>query len=180
MKKVGGLILILAIVAALFFWCYNSYKSIESCSDDMTDNWAKVENACQRRSDIATDLIASYRNFFTNLAVEDFVIAREKAAGISVNFLTEESILQFHQAQNQIVKALDALLEEGVPAESSSDVSGYHQMVSSLEANEIMLSEAQQRFNTSSSLYNNLILKFPANIVAATFGYTARGYLPSD
>lgn len=138
-------------------------------------NWADVENAYQRRSDLIPNLVNTVQGSadFERGTLKDVVEARAKATSVNVdaNNLSEDQIQRFQQAQSGLSSALSRLL---VTVERYPDIKSnqnFLQLQSQLEGTENRISVARTRYNESVQGYNTYIRKFPNNIFAGMFGF---------
>ena len=143
--------------------------------ESVLKNWADVENAYQRRSDLIPNLVSTVEGSadFERGTLTDVIEARAKAT--SVNFdagnLNQEQIQQFQQAQGGLSSALSRLL---VSVERYPDIKSnqnFLQLQSQLEGTENRISVARNRYNEAVRQYNTYIRKFPNNIFAGMFGF---------
>ena len=57
MKK--GLIITIAVVAAILLWGATGYNSLVSMEENVENQWAQVESQYQRRSDLIPNLVST-------------------------------------------------------------------------------------------------------------------------
>ncbi|MDX1721048.1 MAG: LemA family protein, partial [Salegentibacter mishustinae] len=138
-------------------------------------NWADVENAYQRRSDLIPNLVSTVEGSadFERGTLTDVIEARAKATSVNVDAgnLNQEQIQQFQQAQGGLSSALSRLL---VSVERYPDIKSnqnFLQLQSQLEGTENRISVARNRYNEAVRQYNTYIRKFPNNIFAGMFGF---------
>ncbi|HKL36038.1 MAG TPA: LemA family protein [Salegentibacter sp.] len=138
-------------------------------------NWADVENAYQRRSDLIPNLVKTVEGSadFERGTLTDVIEARAKATSVNVDAgnLDPQQIQQFQQAQGGLSSALSRLL---VSVERYPDIKSnqnFLQLQSQLEGTENRISVARNRYNEAVRQYNTYIRKFPNNIFAGMFGF---------
>jgi len=138
-------------------------------------NWADVENAYQRRSDLIPNLVSTVEGSadFERGTLTDVIEARAKATSVNVDAgnLDPQQIQQFQQAQGGLSSALSRLL---VSVERYPDIKSnqnFLQLQSQLEGTENRISVARNRYNEAVRQYNTYIRKFPNNIFAGMFGF---------
>ncbi|PRX40653.1 LemA family protein [Salegentibacter salegens] len=138
-------------------------------------NWADVENAYQRRSDLIPNLVNTVEGSadFERGTLTDVIEARAKATSVNVDAgnLDPQQIQQFQQAQGGLSSALSRLL---VSVERYPDIKSnqnFLQLQSQLEGTENRISVARNRYNEAVRQYNTYIRKFPNNIFAGMFGF---------
>lgn len=143
--------------------------------ESVMKNWADVENAYQRRSDLIPNLVNTVKGSadFERGTLTDVIEARAKATSVNVDAgnLNSEQIQQFQQAQGGLSSALSRLL---VSVERYPDIKSnqnFLQLQSQLEGTENRISVARNRYNEAVRQYNTYIRKFPNNIFAGMFGF---------
>jgi LemA protein len=143
--------------------------------ESVLKNWADVENAYQRRSDLIPNLVSTVEGSadFERGTLTDVIEARAKATSVNVDAgnLNQEQIQQFQQAQGGLSSALSRLL---VSVERYPDIKSnqnFLQLQSQLEGTENRISVARNRYNEAVRQYNTYIRKFPNNIFAGMFGF---------
>ncbi|SFF75097.1 LemA protein [Salegentibacter agarivorans] len=143
--------------------------------ENVSKNWADVENAYQRRSDLIPNLVSTVEGSadFERGTLTDVIEARAKATSVNVDAgnLDPQQIQQFQQAQGGLSNALSRLL---VSVERYPDIKSnqnFLQLQSQLEGTENRISVARNRYNEAVRQYNTYIRKFPNNIFAGMFGF---------
>lgn len=143
--------------------------------EDISGNWAQVENQLQRRYDLIPNLVntvkgyaAQEKEIFTNIAE-----ARSKLAGSGSQ---KETIA----ASGQMESALSRLLVvvENYPNLKSD--ANFRQLQDELAGSENRLSTERRRFNESVKVYNRSIRLFPKSLVAGLFGFDKKDYFEID
>lgn len=143
--------------------------------EGLKKNWADVENAYQRRSDLIPNLVKTVQGSadFERGTLTDVIEARSKATSVNVdvNDLNPQQIQKFQQAQAGLSSALSRLL---VSVERYPDIKSnrnFLELQSQLEGTENRISVARNRYNEAVRQYNTYIRKFPNNIFAGMFGF---------
>ena len=90
------------------------YNSMVKLDEQVTSQWAQVENVYQRRTDLIPNLVASVKGAanFEKETLTQVIDARARATSINVDptNLTPASIAQFQAAQGQLSQSLGRLL----------------------------------------------------------------------
>ena len=152
--------------------------------ESVLKNWADVENAYQRRSDLIPNLVSTVEGSadFERGTLTDVIEARAKATSVNVDAgnLNQEQIQQFQQAQGGLSSALSRLL---VSVERYPDIKSnqnFLQLQSQLEGTENRISVARNRYNEAVRQYNTYIRKFPNNIFAGMFGFERKATFEAE
>ena len=179
MKK--GLIAIIvaaAVVLAVFAWVKNSYNSFVSGEEQVSAAWAQVENVYQRRADLIPNLVATVKGYASHEqeTLESVIAARSRATSVTVDpsTLSEEQIAGYSAAQSELGSTLGRLL---MIAENYPDLkanTNFLELQAQLEGTENRIATERQRYTEAVRDYNTEIKKFPTNIYAGWFGFTAK------
>ncbi|MDO8994686.1 LemA family protein [Daejeonella sp.] len=160
------------------------YNSMVKLDEQVTSQWAQVENVYQRRVDLIPNLVASVKGAanFEKETLTQVIEARAKATSINVDptKLTPESIAQFQAAQGQLSQSLGRLLAtvEAYPELKANQ--NFLELQAQLEGTENRITVERQKFNTVTQEYNSTIRTFPNNLTAGMFGFKAKGYFQAE
>lgn len=160
------------------------YNSMVKLDEQVTSQWAQVENVYQRRADLIPNLVNSVKGAanFEKETLTQVVEARAKATSINVDpsNLTPESIAQFQAAQGQLSQSLGRLLAtvEAYPELKANQ--NFLELQAQLEGSENRITVERQKFNTVTQEYNSTIRTFPNNLIAGMFGFKAKGYFKAE
>lgn len=176
-------ILIIAVLS-VFTLSSCGYNSMVNKEEDVTAQWAQVENAYQRRADLIPNLVSTVKGYASH-EQETFtavVEARARATQVNINSeeLTEEGIQQYQEAQGQLSSALGKLLmiRENYPELKANQ--NFLSLQDELAGTENRIAIARNRFNESARDYNQYIRRFPHVIYAGMFGFKKKGYFEAD
>lgn len=182
MKK--GLIITIAVVAAILLWGATGYNSLVSMEENVENQWAQVESQYQRRSDLIPNLVSTVKGYATHekATLSEVIEARSKATQITVDAkdLTPEKLAEFQKAQGELGAALGRLM---AISESYPDLKANEQFLglqAQLEGTENRITVARNRFNDAAKEYNVKIRKFPKNILAGIMGFDKRPYFQAE
>lgn len=180
MKSTLTIGVVLLIVLLLFGIGGCSYNSLVNKQEAVSSQWAQVENAYQRRSDLIPNLVNTVKGAanFEQQTLTAVIEARAKATQVKLdaNNLTEENLKQFQQAQAGVSSALSRLL---VTVEAYPDLKAnqnFRALMDELSGTENRISVERKRFNEVVKEYNTSIRRFPTNLMAGMFGFSAKGY----
>lgn len=183
MKK-SKWIIVLAVVAVLFFWVKGAYNNMVTLDEEVQTAWSQVENVYQRRMDLIPNLVSTVKGYAAHEAetLEGVVNARAKATQITVDpeNLTPESLEKFQKAQGELSSALGKLLSitENYPDLKANE--NFLQLQSQLEGTENRITVERKKFNETARSYNTTIRKFPNNILSGMFGFEKRAYFEAQ
>ena len=160
------------------------YNSMVKLDEQVTSQWAQVENVYQRRADLIPNLVNSVKGAanFEKETLTQVIEARAKATSVNVDptKLTPESIAQFQAAQGAISQSLGRLLAtvEAYPELKANQ--NFLELQAQLEGSENRITVERQKFNTVTQEYNSLIRTFPNNLTAGMFGFKTKGYFQAE
>lgn len=152
-----------------------NYNSLVEKQQTVDQQWAQVENQYQRRADLIPNLVNTVKGYSTHeeetlLKVTE---ARAKATSITIDAdnLTEENLMKYQQAQNELSGALKSLLAvtEAYPDLKANE--NFLNLQAQLEGTENRISTERQRYTEAVREYNTAIKKFPTMIYAGWFGF---------
>jgi LemA protein len=149
-----------------------------------TGQWANVESAYQRRSDLIPNLVNTVKGYanFERETLEAVVNARAKATSVTVDpaNLSPEKLAAFQQAQAGVGSALGRLL---VTVEKYPDLKAnqnFLDLQKQLEGTENRIKVERDRFNEAVKGYNVAVKRFPGNIIAGMTGFASKGYFEAE
>ncbi len=171
MKKT--LLIVLAVVVVIVLFMVGKYNTIVQYDETVITAWSQVENVYQRRLDLIPNLINTVRGAAAQesgvlLAV---VNARANASKTNINIKDANAMAVFQKAQGEVSSALSRLLVtvENYPVLQS--IQAFRDLMTQLEGTENRISVERKNFNDAVKTLNIYIRRFPANIVAAMFGF---------
>ena len=179
-KGLTVIVIIAAIVLALFFWVKNSYNGLVKSDEQVKAAWSQVENVYQRRADLIPNLVATVKGYAAHESstLESVVEARSKATQVTVDpdRLDAGEIARFQEAQGELTQALGRLvmLRESYPDLKANQ--NFMELQAQLEGTENRISTERMKFNETARSYNTMVRSFPKNIIASMFGFGTKGY----
>ena len=182
MKK--GLLIVLGLVAVVCVFLFSSYNGLVSAEEGVNAAWADVETQYQRRSDLIPNLVNTVKGYATHESktLQEVTEARTRATSINLSLedLTPEKMAEFQKAQEQVGSALGRLIaiSENYPELKAAD--NFKELQAQLEGTENRISVARKNFNDLSRAYNVSVRRFPKNIVASMFGFSAKPYFEAE
>jgi LemA protein len=177
--KIGLLAL---VVAMLFSSC--GYNKMVTMDEQVTSQWAQVENVYQRRADLIPNLVNTVKGYASHEreTLEGVIEARSKATSVNIDpsNLTPQAIQQFNQAQDGLSSALSRLM---VVVERYPDLKAnqnFMDLQAQLEGTENRITQERKKFNETTQTYNAYIRKFPQVIYAGWFGFEKKTYFEAQ
>ncbi|MFJ1434345.1 LemA family protein [Capnocytophaga canimorsus] len=184
MKRWLPLIVIVGLLALLVFWGIGVSNTMVEMSGNAQKQWANVESAYQRRSDLIGNLVKTVQGAadFERGTLKDVIEARAKATSVNIDAsnLNAENMAQFQEAQAGLSSALSRLL---VSVERYPDLKAnqnFLELQSQIEGTENRINVERNRFNETAGNYNIYIRKIPKNFVASIAGHEPMALFKAD
>jgi LemA protein len=175
MKKWLPLIIIAVIVIGIFRWGVGLNNTMVEKQETAKTQWANVESAYQRRSDLIPNLVSTVKGYadFEKETLEAVIQARANATKTTIDptNITPEQMAAFQESQNSLSGALSRLM---VVVEKYPDLKAnqnFLELQSQLEGTENRINVERNRFNELAKDYNVYIRKFPASVVAGFLNF---------
>ena len=180
MKKIY--FFVLAVISVLFLsGC--GYNTMVDMEEQVSSQWAQVENVYQRRADLIPNLVNTVKGYAEHEqeTLTGVIEARAKASSVNIDpeNLSPQAIEQFNQAQEGVTSALSRLL---VVVERYPDLKAnqnFLELQAQLEGTENRITVERMKFNEVTQKYNAYIRKFPQLIYAGLFGFDKKVYFES-
>ena len=190
MKKFPKWAIVLLVIVAVVLLCISKYSSTYNnfvqLDENVTTQWAEVQNQYQRRLDLIPNLVATVKGYakhedelFTKISQ-----ARASAGGqinISDEVLTNpESFERYQKIQDELGSSLQRLLmvTENYPDLKANQ--NFMALQDQIEGTENRITVARQRYNEAAKKYNTAIRKFPGNLIANMSGFEKKVYFSAS
>ena len=188
MKKFGligcaGLLVLGLIALAVVGWGSGHYNRLVALDEGVDTEWAQVEDAYQRRTDLIPNLVNTVKGAadFEKDTFESVTRARSQVGQINFQGTpSPEQLAEYQNAQGELSSALSRLLlvVERYPELKATEA--FRDLQSQLEGTENRISVARQRFNDAARSYNTKRRVFPTNLIANVLGFDEKPYFQSD
>lgn len=178
------LLLYFAAMVTLLSQSSCGYNGMVERDQAVKSQWANVQSAYQRRSDLIPNLVNTVKGAanFEKSTLEGVVNARAKASSVQLNAdqLTPENLQKFQAAQSQLSQGLGRLLavSENYPELKAN--ANFQELQAQIEGTENRINVERNKFNSSVNDYNTFTRSFPNNLFAGMFGFPAKGYFEAD
>ena len=177
----GGLLLIVLI----FGGCsVSKYNTMVELNQNVEQTWGNVQNYYQRRADLVPNLVSTVKGAAAHEAntLQAVTDARAKVGSINISAdnLTEETLKQYQEAQNELTQAMKSVM---MVAESYPNITGtqnFRDLQVQLEGAENRIATARMDYTKAVSEYNTAVQSFPGNIVASLFGFEKKPQFAAD
>ena len=184
MKKwiILGIIVVLAFVLYRFF--AGSYNNMVNKEEEVTNQWAQVENVYQRRMDLIPNLVNTVKGYaeFEKSTLTAVIEARASATQIKVDpkNLTTEALQKFQQSQGELSAALGRLMVVAEQYPNLKANQNFLELQAQLEGTENRITVERNKFNDMAKEFNQYVRRFPQNMLAGLYGFSSKAYFEAD
>jgi LemA protein len=177
-----GVIFALAVLGVVS-WGTRVYNQMVTLQEGVTSQWGNVETQYQRRADLIPNFVNTVKGAatFEQETLTKVIEARAKATQVTIDptKMTAENMQQFQAAQGELSSALSRLMVVVEQYPELKATQNYRDLQVELEGTENRISVERRKFNETAKILNVYIKRFPANILAGMFGFTAKPYFES-
>ncbi|MCX6701779.1 MAG: LemA family protein [Candidatus Zambryskibacteria bacterium] len=164
-------IIVLVVIVLILLWGMGKYNFFVRQGEQVTAQWAQVENQYQRRFDLIPNIVETVKGVAKQeqTVFGDIADARTRYSGAV-------TVDQKAQAATQVESALGRLLviAENYPVLQSSQA--YRDLIVSLEGTENRISVERMKYNDLVRVFDTNVKTFPTSILAKIFGVTEKTY----
>ena len=170
-QKNKVLIIVLVVVVLLASWVVGKYNFFVNQNENITGQWAQVENQLQRRYDLIPNVINTVKGI-TKQEKEVF----SQLAEARTRYAGSTTIDQKATAAGQVESSLARLLviAENYPELKSSQ--SFRDLTVELEGTENRIAVERMKYNDLVKSLNANVKIFPNSILASIFGVAERSY----
>ena len=176
--KNKSLWIILGIVAVVLVWGVSGYNGLVTKQERVSEAWANVESAYQRRSDLIPNLVNTVKGYAEHESATLQAVTDARANATSINIdastATPEEFEAWAKAQQEVGSALGRLIaiSESYPQLRANE--NFLALQTQLEGTENRIKTERDRYNEAVQAFNVKIRRFPTNILASMFGFERR------
>jgi len=171
------------IVLGIITWGTKVYNNMINLQEGVTSQWGNVETQYQRRADLVPNFVNTVKGAaaFEQETLTRVIEARAKATQVTLDptNMTAENMQQFQAAQGELSSALSRLMVVVEKYPELKATQNFRDLQVALEGTENRISTERRKFNETAQAFNIFIKRFPQNIIAGMFGFTARPYFES-
>ncbi len=167
--------IILGIIVIFIIFIVVMYNRLISNRNAVKNSWAGIDTQLQRRYDLIPNLVETVKGYMTHERE-----TLEKVTQARTAFLNAGSVKEMAGAENMMSGALKSLfaVSENYPDLKASQ--NFIMLQEELAGTENKISYARQRYNSTVMAYNNVVQKFPTNIIAGMFNFKMEEFFEVD
>lgn len=166
----------LLILLAFGGCAMGKYNGMVSAQEHVDGKWSEINNQYQRRSELVPQLVSTVKGAadFEQSTLQAVTEARASVGKLQMPATMPKDpaeIQKFFEAQQALGSSLSRLL---VTAEKYPDLTAtanFRDLQSQLEGTENRIAVARRDYIDAVKAYNLSIRKFPANLLAGSFGF---------
>jgi len=162
----AGFFILLFFVILIGGYIWVTYNRLVKQDEAVKALWAQVETQLQRRSDLIPNLVEVVKGYAKHEKeiFENVALARAKLAGAKT---VDEKIA----AANELSGVLGRLLAiaENYPNLKANE--SFNKLMDELAGTENRIAVERKRYNEGVLRFNQLIRKFPVNLIAQSFDF---------
>lgn len=164
-------IVVLVVVVLVGFWAMGVYNTFVSQGEQITAQWAQVENQYQRRFDLIPNLVNTVKGVAKQETTVFTAIADARTKYSGATNANDKA-----KAASEVESALGRLLviAENYPILQSSQA--YRDLMTSLEGTENRISVERMKYNDLVRVYDTKVKTFPTSLLAKMFGISEKAY----
>ncbi|MCM2339353.1 MAG: LemA family protein [Burkholderiales bacterium] len=170
-QKNKVLIIVLAVILILVFWVVGKYNSFIAQNENITNQWAQVENQLQRRYDLIPNVVNTVKGA-TKQEKEVFLALAEARTRYAGSTTIDEKAKAAGQVESSLARLL--VIAENYPELKSSQ--SFRDLTVALEGTENRIAVERMKYNDLVKILNTSVKTFPNSVLASIFGVTQREY----
>jgi LemA protein len=169
------LLIVIGAVVLVGGTCVHTYNKLVQLDQNVSSQWAQVENVYQRRADLVPNLVATVKGAaaFERETLEHVTEARSRVGQLAMPgdvTAQPEKFRAYQAAQDQLGGALSRLLVVAEQYPQLTATQGFRDLQAQLEGTENRIAVERMRYNEAARDYNTARASFPTSLVANTFG----------
>jgi len=164
-------IIVIVVVVLLAFWVIGNYNFFIKQGEQITAQWAQVENQYQRRFDLIPNIVNTVKGVAKQeqKVFGDIAEARTRYSGATTADAKAEAASQVEGALGRLL-----VIAENYPTLQSSQA--YRDLIVSLEGTENRISVERMKYNDLVRVFDTKVKTFPSSIIAGMFSVKERAY----
>ena len=175
-KKLIVLVVVLAVVCFIIGIFGGSYNKMLTGREEVENKFSTVETMLQRRFDLIPNLVESVKGYTEYEQSTYTAVTEARAKVTSAATATEQA-----EASAELDKAISVWVNavtEAYPDLKANE--HYTALQDELAGTENRIAVARKDYNEAAKVYNVAVKRFPKNIIANIFGFSAVDYFEAQ
>ncbi len=167
--------IILAVIILVILWAIFAYNSLVGGRNRAKEAWADIDVQLKRRYDLIPNLVNTVKGYATHESSAFENVTRARAAAMGATSLADKG-----PAEATLAGALKSVF---AIAEAYPDLKANQNFLSlqnELTDTEDKIQAARRFYNGNVRDFNTAIQKFPGNVIAGTFHFSAMEFYQLD
>ena len=162
-------VIVLAIVVIVVLWAVSAYNKLVSFSVRVDNGWAQVDVQLKKRFDLIPNLVETVKGY---AAHEKTTLSEvTKWRGAAMNSKTPEEAMENNAKLSRAIVNLFATAYPDLKANQN-----FMELQGQLSDIEGKIAVSRQFYNDTAMRYNEYVMHFPSNLIAAIFHFTMKKY----
>lgn len=159
---------IIVFLVVIFIALYNNIVGLKLRVENA---WAQIDTQLKRRFDLIPNLVETVKGYkaYEQETLQKVIDARNKFT----NANGVEAKAEANNALSESLKTIFALAEAYPDLKANQS---FENLQMELSSTEDKVAYSRQFYNDSVQMYNEALLKFPSNIIANMFHFTAKNF----
>ena len=166
-KGIAILIAVLAVIGIIIAMIAGSYNGLVSQQEEVENKHSTISVQLQRRADLIPNFVNTVKGY-SDYEQKTYTAVTEARAKVSAASDAEEQAAASAQLDSAIDVWVNAVTE-AYPELKADKL--YIDLQTELAGTENRIAVARKDYNEAATVYNKSVRRFPANIVAAIFGF---------
>ena len=175
MKRSGYIIL--GILAVLVLWVITTRNGLATAQTGINGKWGEVETQFQRKMKLYENVIATIKGSAKNEDTTLIKIVQMRSKIPSLDANNPQSLADANRQLDQMKSSINISVEAYPTIQTTQSFRDFQAQV---EGTENRVAVAIRDWNQAITDYNTKLVRFPANMIAGMFGYTAKANYKSD
>lgn len=170
-------LIIIGIVAVLAIWVITVRNGLATAQTGINGKWGEVETQFQRKMKLYENVIATIKGSakFEDTVLTKIVAMRSKMPKLDPN--NPQTLADANRQLDQMRGAINISVEAYPTLQTTA---AFRDFQAQVEGTENRVTVAIRDWNQAITDYNTKLVRFPANLIAGMFGYTAKANYKSD
>lgn len=163
--------ILLAIVVAIVLYVMLAYNQLINLRQMVNNGWAQIDVQLKMRADLVPNLVETVKGY----AKHEKTVFKDVTAARSA-IMSAKTPVEAAKANDMLTGALKSLfaVAEAYPQLKANE--NFLQLQEKLSDLEQKIAYARQFYNDMVMKLNRMVLMFPSNIIANTFGFKGEEY----
>lgn len=168
-------LIILGVVALLFFYGISIYNRLVKLRTMVQEAWSSIDVMLKKRHDLIPNLIETVKGYATHERETFDSVTRARAAAMGANTIQEKEAAE--KVLSQAMMNLNAVAEQYPDLKANTN---FLQLQSELSVLEGDIEKSRRYYNGTVRENNILVETFPSNIIANMFNFAKSTFFELD